>query len=221
MTNTKQPKSFRWITLATLLFIIPIVIGTAYYTQMPEQMLIHFDAHNVPDNFAHKNFALFGIPALLCLLNFVVYALTKWDPKRVYQSPKVQHMVLLLIPIISIAMQFVMIQAHLHEGFNVGRYVLLLVSVVTIIIGNYLPKSNQNYTIGIRLPWTLQSEENWRKTHRFAGLLWIVSGLAMLLVTMFNNIVPLLFFGIFVCIIAVVPIVYSAWLYGKEKKKNE
>ena len=34
-----------------------------------------------------------------------------------------------------------------------------------MVIGNYLPKVKQNNTIGIRVIWTLQDEENWNAAH--------------------------------------------------------
>lgn len=43
-----------------------------------------------------------------------------------------------------------------------------------------MSKIRQNYTVGIRLPWTLSSEDNWDKTHRLAGKLWIVGGVLVL-----------------------------------------
>ena len=48
-------------------------------------------------------------------------------------------------------------------------------------MGNYMPKLKVNHTVGIRLPWTLQSEDNWHKTHRLAGKLWVLGGLILLL----------------------------------------
>ncbi|WP_338206984.1 SdpI family protein [Lactobacillus juensis] len=50
-----------------------------------------------------------------------------------------------------------------------------------IIFGNYLPKVSPNHVVGIRLPWTLKNTENWRKTHRFAGWIFFISGIVLLL----------------------------------------
>ena len=53
-----------------------------------------------------------------------------------------------------------------------------------LILGNYLPKIRQNRTMGIRLPWTLASGENWTRTHRLAGFLWVAGGLLLILLTL-------------------------------------
>ena len=75
-----------------------------------------------------------------------------------------------------------------------------------------MSKSHQNYTVGIKLPWTLNSEENWNRTHRLAGKLWIFAGILFIGNIFFQNWqIP------FVVTIAVViiPMIYSFLLYKK------
>ena len=62
-----------------------------------------------------------------------------------------------------------------------------------MVIGNYLPKVKQNNTIGIRVIWTLQDEENWNATHRFSGKLWMASGILCMLCGLFEKVWLLLF----------------------------
>ncbi len=52
-----------------------------------------------------------------------------------------------------------------------------LISLLLLIMGNYLPKTRSNWFFGIRTPWTLSSEEAWEKTHRITGRLFMVLGL--------------------------------------------
>ena len=75
-----------------------------------------------------------------------------------------------------------------------------------------MPKCKQNYTIGIKILWTLHSEENWNRTHRFAGRLWLVCGIVIMLTGFFGGVWA--FFGITLAMI-VAPVVYSYALYRK------
>ena len=79
-------------------------------------------------------------------------------------------------------------------------------------MGNYLPKCQQNYTIGIKIPWTLNSEENWNRTHRFAGRLWVVCGLALMLTGFFGGF--WIFFAV-VLLMVLAPLAYSYALHRK------
>ena len=82
------------------------------------------------------------------------------------------------------------------------------------MIGNYLPKTKQSYTMGIRLPWTLQSEENWNRTHRLSGFLWVAAGAAFILLSLLRlwNIWLL---GALLLALIFVPIGYSYFLHKK------
>jgi uncharacterized membrane protein len=88
----------------------------------------------------------------------------------------------------------------------------ILLGLLFVAIGNYMPKCKQNYTIGIKIPWTLASEENWNRTHRLAGWVWVGGGVVMLLSG---------FLGIFwltlvpAIIMVAVPLIYSYILHQK------
>ena len=93
---------------------------------------------------------------------------------------------------------------------------MILVGILFIVIGNYLPKCRQNYTVGIKLPWTLHDEENWNRTHRLAGKIWMVGGLLFLLLAVsgYENTVIM---PIIMLVIVFVPVVYSYLYYVKHK----
>ena len=57
-------------------------------------------------------------------------------------------------------------QSALDYSIDANLILEILMGALLIIIGNYLPKCRQNYTIGIKIPWTLADEDNWNRTHR-------------------------------------------------------
>ncbi|MDA6215520.1 SdpI family protein, partial [Escherichia coli] len=75
----------------------------------------------------------------------------------------------------------------LGVDFSIEIFISALIGVFFIVLGNYMPKLQQNYTIGIKLPWTLNSEENWNRTHRLGGKLYIVMGIAMILMSFIDS----------------------------------
>ena len=88
----------------------------------------------------------------------------------------------------------------------------IVIGLVLAIVGNYLPKCKQNYTIGIKIPWTLNSEENWNKTHRLAGWIWTFGGLLIMLTGFLGG---FWIFFIVVLLMVVAPLVYSYLLHRK------
>ena len=83
-----------------------------------------------------------------------------------------------------------------------------------ILIGNYLPKTKQSYTMGIKLPWTLHSEENWNRTHRMAGFLWVIGGTLMVLISLLH-LWQVWMMLVIITVMVLVPTVYSYLLYKK------
>ena len=87
-----------------------------------------------------------------------------------------------------------------------------------MIAGNYLPKCKQNYTMGYRIPWALQDTDNWNKTHRLAGYLWMLEGVVLIIVTLLVR-EALVLAGVMAVLIIlfVVPVIYSYCLYKRKK----
>jgi uncharacterized membrane protein len=59
------------------------------------------------------------------------------------------------------------------------RPILAGTGLLLATLGNYLPKTRYNYVMGVRTPWTLADERVWDQTHRLAGPLMMLGGLAV------------------------------------------
>ena len=89
--------------------------------------------------------------------------------------------------------------------------------LIFIVVGSYLPKCKQNYTIGIKLPWTLNDEANWNNTHKFASKFWILGGILMATCGLLPENICLWAFFVIILIIALIPSIYSYMYYIKHK----
>jgi uncharacterized membrane protein len=100
------------------------------------------------------------------------------------------------------------------------KIAVVLVGVITVLIGNYMPKCKPNYTIGVKLVWTLKSNANWVATHRLVGKVWLAGGILLILCALLP--MPTLLYvalGLFL-IMTIVPVVYS-YLYYRRHKDDE
>ena len=95
--------------------------------------------------------------------------------------------------------------------------VFFIIGVMFIGLGYYMPKLKQNYTIGIKVPWTLNSEENWNMTHRMAGKLYVVAGVISIIIALLNNVlsdeVTIIIFMVVFLVTGIGSVAYSFWLY--------
>ena len=96
--------------------------------------------------------------------------------------------------------------------FDLTFFVNIVLGFFFIILGNYLPKIKRNYTIGIRTSWALNSDENWSRTHRFSGYVFVLSGMLYIIFSMLGY----MFIGLGIILIAsLLCFGYSYSLYKK------
>jgi len=102
-----------------------------------------------------------------------------------------------------------------------GNMIFYLIGLMFIMLGNILPRIPSNFFAGIRTPWTLSSEEVWRKTHRLGGISFVIAGLLMIVITAIlgsSSTANIIMFVLFMSLV-LYPVLYSFILYKKEEKK--
>ena len=77
--------------------------------------------------------------------------------------------------------------AALGYPVPIGRLVPIGCGIILITVGNYMPQLRNNYTMGIKNPWTLESEWVWKKTHAMGGIVFCIMGFVMVLNGFFST----------------------------------
>ena len=207
------------IILTTVICISPIILSLIMYDKLPENLAIHFDAAGNANGYAPKFFAVFGLPIIMALVNLFGIFMLKNDPKKSNSSEALKLIGVWTVPILSLILTPITIFKGLGASIPINLIIIPLIGILFIICGNYLPKCKQNYTVGIKLPWTLNNSYNWNKTHNLAGYMWIVGGLIVTLSSFINSEVSFILTMCILAIIILVPGVYSYSLYKKDINK--
>ena len=204
----------KFILITTLICLLPILAGMALYSRLPEQVPTHFDFSGTPNGWSSRAFAVFGIPGLMAAINLFLHICLEKDPKRGNMSAALKRISLWVMPVLSILTSGLTLGAAMGWPVHVETVIPVLVGGLFLLVGNYLPKTKQSYTMGIRLPWTLDSEENWNRTHRLSGFLWVAAGAAFILLSLLRlwNVWLL---GALLLALIFVPVGYSYFLHKK------
>ena len=217
MENVKKYKIT--IIITTLSTLLPILFGLIVWNRLPEQIATHWGANGQADGYSGKAFAVFGIPCILAVLQLFVSFITLNDPKRRNIHKKPLTLTFWIIPVMSVIVNGITYAAALGMEIEVGIIISILVGILLIALGNYMPKLQQNYTIGIRVPWTLNSTENWNRTHRLGGKTFILGGFLLIIAGFLGSVMgdygTLAALIVIVLICAGVPAVYSFWLFKR------
>lgn len=200
--------------------LLPFIYLAYIWNQLPEKVPMHWNIKGEIDRYGEK-VELIIIPIFLPLLVYIIFLVVpKIDPKNRLNKMgnKLQTIKFLLTTLMSILALFIIYTAK-NESFTNPNYMVLIIGVLYIVLGNYFKTLKANYFIGIRTPWTLEKETVWKKTHELGGKLWFIGGIIVVIASLIlrketNFTVFLIITGI----ITIIPIVYSYLTFKNEKK---
>lgn len=188
------------------------------WPEIPEIVPTHFGI-NGPDAWGSKT-SLFALAGVLSGTSIAVYFLLQFidriDPKRAHKDSAAAFnklavgMVVFMATLNMLCLQMSAFRRHWEPAL------LSLIGLLFAFLGNVMYSIKPNYVAGIRLPWTLSSDDNWRQTHRLAGKLWVAGGLLLAFVSF---VLPLylaaVIFPVVLSIVVIVPVAFSFRLYKK------
>ena len=175
-------KNVNWkiLIITSIVCLLPIVLGIIFYQQLPEQMPVHFNINNEADNYASKNFALFGIPIILTGLQIFCCIITDWKGKKEIQKPRFITIIKWFVPILSIVVSTILIEIPLGSTVDVRKSICLVIGILFILTGNYLPKMSYEMAKGKMHPIP-KDEKMYRKMTRMWGYAFVIGGIALLI----------------------------------------
>lgn len=209
-------KNKKTLILTSIVTLLPILIGILLWNKLPDSMATHFNFDNAADGYREKWFAVIIEPFILLALHLIMAMIIAADPRKKNISSRVYGITIWIIPASSLALAVVIYPYNLGIHFNISLFLGIFLGVIYIIVGNYLPKTRQNYTIGFKLPWTYANEENWNKTNRLAGVIDIVMGILIIINAAMG--VLNIFYSFLAAVIIgnLIPLGYSYFLHVKK-----
>jgi uncharacterized membrane protein len=168
----------------TILIAAMIGVSAWVWPTIPEgaQLPLHWNIDGQVDRFGSKTEALAAMPAIAVAITLIMLLLWRLDPRRsnIEASGKMWNAIGIgVVALLAYIHGFLMLSA-IGQPVNVGDAVVPGISVLFLVIGNYISKTRSNWFAGVRTPWTLSSDYSWSKTHRLASRLFMGSGLLSL-----------------------------------------
>lgn len=175
-------KNLKKIIIGSVVILLPMLAGLILWNKLPELLPTHWNAAGEVDGWGSRAMVVFGESLGLLAIHWLCVAVCFADPRNKGQSGKAMWLVLWVCPALAVLVGAATYLTALGlQPFGMDKITLIFMGALFIVIGNYLPKCRRNYTIGIKVPWALDNEENWNATHRFAGKLWVGCGIVIVL----------------------------------------
>ncbi len=209
------------------IMLVPAIYLAVLWKQIPQTVPMHFDLKGTIDRYGTKHELLILVLSLT-LGNAVVYLIVtniyKIDPKKyaAQNKERMQRMAFSVSLYLS-AVWIMLIYEIAHNNTSMTmKFVFVAMGLLFALLGNNMYNIKPNYFAGLRLPWTLENEENWRKTHQVAGRLWFFGGIFFAVIVLFLNPVWAGYIAIAILtVLVLIPIFYSYNLYRNQTKKTQ
>lgn len=200
-----------------LMIVATFLVGILFYPRLPARMPIHWDSAGHVDGYGSRAFGAFATPCIAAALYLLLCVVPLIDPRAGnYKKFKGSYQMIKCLTItLFLVMQICTILVSLGVRIDIGIVTGVMVSVLFILLGNVMGRFRHNYFVGFRTPWTLASEEVWRKTHRLAGPIWVLGGLANLALTLFAGRLVAIGTLLVVAVMVLLPCVYSYLVFRR------
>jgi uncharacterized membrane protein len=214
-------KNWKTLLITGLVILLPLIWGLIAYPSLPDQIPIHFDFAGNVDGYGHKSLTML-IPLIILLIQWAATIEANFSNKKEEIKPNYIKMMSWTLAAASIAMGIVMYNCASGNLMTAQRLAPIIVGILFVAMGNFMPKQKRNRWAGLRLKWTLEDPDNWMKTHRLFGQFSVVGGFAVLALSFMKNI-QLAYAIMFVIMLGIifVPTIYSYRLSKKTNKTEE
>lgn len=204
------------LILTSIIILLPLLAGLFLWNRLPDPIATSFDFEGVANGYSSKAFTVIVLPLFLLVMQWVCFFACCLDPKRRnFSNSKLFVLILFIIPAVEVFVEAGIYGIALGMELNIAKIMYPFLAVVFLLVGNYLPKCRPNYTMGLKLPWTLADEENWNKTHRLAGPIWMICGVATLACAFLPAVAAMCVMLGAVLVATLVPTAYSILLAAK------
>lgn len=202
--------NYKTLIVTCITTLLPIALGITFYNKLPNQIAIHFDINNNPNGYFSKEAFIFGIPILMTIFQIILCTINDLADKYPEANKKMASVTKWIIPILTIIMYIITVIYNIGNKLDIRRIVMIIVGVIFIIIGNYLPKTKKNINGLKKL-----SENQYKKIAKISGYALIINGLLCLISILFNQYISI---AVIVLIILETLIIYVYSLTKKEEK---
>lgn len=202
--------NYNTLMITSIITLLPIALGIIFYNKLPNEIAIHFDINNNANGYFSKIAFILGIPILMTIFQIICCTINDIKDEHPEANKKMTSVAKWIIPIITIVMYIVTIIYNLGNKLDIRKIVMIILGILLIILGNYLPKTKSGIN-GLKKV----SENQYKKIARILGYSLIIDGLLCLISTLFNQYISI---AIIVLIILETLVICIYSLTKKEEK---
>lgn len=187
-----------------LISAVPLLITAIVLPYFPDRIPMHYDIAGNIDRWGSKN-EQFIFPVTILFLTlfwqiFISYYTKKQANAKEEKEQQEARGNTLVIYIAAYGMTVLFSGMHycfLYSAWieaagestgmaiDVNRVIFAMAGIFLVIVGNYMPKARKNSLIGLRTGWSMENDQTWAASQRAGGKILVLSGILMLIGSLF------------------------------------
>jgi uncharacterized membrane protein len=206
-----------------IVILMPVIYFLKVFNSLPDKVPFHYNFSGEPDSFTNKGKVWITVGSVALISAFcylLIKNLARIDPKKTARiSQETSVKIAVGVVFLSSAINFGIIYSTIHGHFALSKMMNPLMGLFFIYVGNLMHSLKPNYFVGLRIPWTLENEDNWRATHRLGSKIWVAGGLFMLVSGfLLPENIGQITFVVCTALMVIIPSTYS-FIYFKKHQK--
>ena len=224
-------KTKKW--LYYFLMLLPLAATLIALPLLPDRIPAHYGMDNQVDRWGSKYEALL-VPAFTLLFGLIMLAAARCAARQEKKgndsgqpsntnNEKVTLITGLCVLLLFNLMSFYFLYTDLHQVENLSELPIDIISLVfaclgllLIVCGNLMPKVKNNSIIGLRTKWSRKNEITWKKSQKFGGITFIISGILILAVSLTSKAGTCLLWSMLILAADAAVSIWYSWLMAKK-----
>ncbi len=225
-------KRFKKITIILLAILPTIYSAIAVFFILPDTVAAHFGIDGTPDRYGSK-YEAFLFPAIILVIAVLYFLFRKIQQKsstdendRTARNLDILDTVIMIVMVLfnALCVFFLTMMKNPATMKNKENMIFVIIScvmgVLFILLGNILPKTKPNSFIGVRLSWSMDSDEHWYITNRNCGIAMVLAGICTVIAGLIvRNGTYIIYMILSLILFLTVATIYSYVIIKREKKK--
>lgn len=216
-----------WRTLFYILMGLPLLVTLAALLVLPAEIPAHYDAAGNITRWGSK-YEMLLLPLITLLMGGFLLKVSRWSGRQHQENRTAvvaigcgALLVFNVMTVIFLVKAYRIAALGTRMELSVSRILFGVTGLLLFCLGNVMPKLRRNGWCGVRTAWTMENDENWRRSQVVGGGVMMAAGLVLAAgnVLLSDEGASLLFSML--CVVLMIPALLIALTLLKRKMEKE
>ena len=201
---TKE-KAIVLFVITTLCCLMPMLTGLRLWDKIPKLVETGLIGASGADDSMPRGVLVFGIPGLMAVLNLICHGQLILHQKAQKLAPQASRIVGRWgFPVLSSIFASGCALSAAGEKLTAGFVIPCVLALALLLLGSHFFDCRRDSAVAFRMKFMQHNETAWRRTHRIAGICWMLAGLTVMFFITWLGTLPV-YTAVILAVLLVIP----------------